>query len=63
MNNERAGTAMPHGWVEDILMDVMLYCTKNGLDTVAYAIEPALVAANALSLPPATHEGAPNTTQ
>ena len=67
MSSNNSGTTMPHGWVEDVLMDVMTYCAMNGLHRIAEAIEPALRPANALSLPHAppvmTHAGAPNSPQ
>jgi hypothetical protein len=67
MSSNHTRITIPHGWVEEVLMDLMMYCALNGLDNIAEAIGPALTAANALGLthqpPAATHEGAPNTTQ
>lgn len=44
---------MQHGWVEEVLMDVMVYVIVNGVHRVDEAIEPALMAAGALGPQPA----------
>jgi hypothetical protein len=69
MSSEKAESVMPHGWVENVLMDLVLYCAANGLENIADAIEPVLVEVGALNSPQvaappaAPHEGQPNLTQ
>lgn len=68
MSKDQDESSLPHGWAEDLLMELMVYCTANGLDRVAEAIEPALLTVGALrhthaSSPEATHHGTPTTPQ